>query len=235
MRLSRHAGTRNRTLRPRVHHGRDDGRRRHHGHDGRARDPARRHHQDTRPTRSRQIVRTQLQNASAQAITRQHDMIVSASTRSASRCRTFWDANNNGTIDAGEKRVVPRSRHGHSVRRPGGERRVRRGDHAPISGAAIATVNGTAVADLPPRRLGELGRGDLRLDRGARSEDVPRARVDAVDRPRRLVSPQRDDQQMDDRRPMNTHRYLALGSFTARGAACRSSRSSSRWPFSAAC
>src|SRR3954470_24455804 len=45
------------------------------------------------------IVRTTLQYAQRQAITRQHDMVVSFDT-TGERIRTFWDLNNNGTIDA---------------------------------------------------------------------------------------------------------------------------------------
>jgi prepilin-type N-terminal cleavage/methylation domain-containing protein len=49
-----------------------------------------------------QIVRTTLQYAQRQAITRQHDMIVSFDT-SGERIRTFWDANNNGQLGTGER------------------------------------------------------------------------------------------------------------------------------------
>ncbi len=49
-----------------------------------------------------QIVRTTLQYAQRQAITRQHDMVVSFDT-SGERIRTFWDANNNGQLGGGER------------------------------------------------------------------------------------------------------------------------------------
>src|SRR4029077_544198 len=45
------------------------------------------------------IVRTTLQYAQRQAITRQHDMVVSFDT-TGERIRTFWDINNSHTIDA---------------------------------------------------------------------------------------------------------------------------------------
>src|SRR3954463_10814668 len=46
------------------------------------------------------IVRTTLQYAQRQAITRQHDMVVSFDT-TGERIRTFWDADNNGAIGTG--------------------------------------------------------------------------------------------------------------------------------------
>lgn len=48
------------------------------------------------------IVRTTLQYAQRQAITRQHDMVVSFDT-TGERIRTFWDINNSTTIDAAER------------------------------------------------------------------------------------------------------------------------------------
>jgi prepilin-type N-terminal cleavage/methylation domain-containing protein len=47
-----------------------------------------------------QIVRTNLQMAQRQAITRQHDMVVSFDT-SGERVRTFWDSNNDGQLTTG--------------------------------------------------------------------------------------------------------------------------------------
>ncbi len=47
------------------------------------------------------IVRTTLQYAQRQAITRQHDMVVSFDT-TGERIRTFWDANNSGTTSDSE-------------------------------------------------------------------------------------------------------------------------------------
>jgi prepilin-type N-terminal cleavage/methylation domain-containing protein len=49
-----------------------------------------------------QIVRTTLQYAQRQAITQQHDMVVSFDT-SGERIRTFWDNNNNGQLGTGER------------------------------------------------------------------------------------------------------------------------------------
>jgi prepilin-type N-terminal cleavage/methylation domain-containing protein len=48
------------------------------------------------------IVRTTLQYAQRQAITRQHDMVVSFDT-TGERIRTFWDGNNSGTIGSNER------------------------------------------------------------------------------------------------------------------------------------
>lgn len=49
-----------------------------------------------------QIVRTTLQNAQRNAITRQHDIIVSFDTTSE-RIRLIWDANNDGQASPGER------------------------------------------------------------------------------------------------------------------------------------
>jgi prepilin-type N-terminal cleavage/methylation domain-containing protein len=48
------------------------------------------------------IVRTSLQYAQRQAITRQHDMVVSFDT-TGERIRTFWDQNNSGVIESQER------------------------------------------------------------------------------------------------------------------------------------
>src|ERR1041385_4429417 len=48
------------------------------------------------------IVRTTLQYAQRQAITRQHDMVVSFDT-TGERIRTFWDANNSGSLNSTER------------------------------------------------------------------------------------------------------------------------------------
>src|SRR6476620_9128427 len=48
------------------------------------------------------IVRTTLQYAQRQAITRQHDMVVSFDT-TGQRIRTFWDGDNSGTITGTER------------------------------------------------------------------------------------------------------------------------------------
>lgn len=52
-----------------------------------------------------QIVRTTLQYAERQAITRQHDMVVSFDT-SGEKIRTFWDSNNNGLLGTGERSTM---------------------------------------------------------------------------------------------------------------------------------
>ncbi len=49
-----------------------------------------------------QIVRTTLQNAQRQAITRQHDIVVSFDT-AGERIRVFWDADNNGRYQSPER------------------------------------------------------------------------------------------------------------------------------------
>jgi hypothetical protein len=48
------------------------------------------------------IVRTTLQYAQRQAITRQHDMVVSFDT-TGGRIRTFWDGNNSGSLNNTER------------------------------------------------------------------------------------------------------------------------------------
>lgn len=52
-----------------------------------------------------EIVRTTLQDAQRQAITRQHDMIVSFDT-SGEQIRVLWDADDNGQITTGERTTV---------------------------------------------------------------------------------------------------------------------------------
>jgi type II secretory pathway pseudopilin PulG len=48
------------------------------------------------------IVRTNLEMAERQAITRQHDVVVSFDT-TGEQIRTLWDSNDNGQIDTGER------------------------------------------------------------------------------------------------------------------------------------
>lgn len=87
------------------------------------------------------IVRTSLQYAQRQAITRQHDMVVSFDT-TGERIRTFWDLNNSGSIDAIE-RVTWRGLDvgvlftDPAVSGVGGTAVTK-----PVNGAQIATVNG---------------------------------------------------------------------------------------------
>jgi prepilin-type N-terminal cleavage/methylation domain-containing protein len=87
------------------------------------------------------IVRTSLQYAQRQAITRQHDMVVSFDT-TGERIRTFWDQNNSGFIDS-QERVTWR---GLDVGILFTDPAVRGVSGTvitdPVSGSQIATVNG---------------------------------------------------------------------------------------------
>jgi prepilin-type N-terminal cleavage/methylation domain-containing protein len=87
------------------------------------------------------IVRTSLQYAQRQAITRQHDMVVSFDT-TGERIRTFWDQNNSGFIDS-QERVTWR---GLDVGILFTDPAVRGVSGTvitdPVSGSLIATVNG---------------------------------------------------------------------------------------------
>jgi prepilin-type N-terminal cleavage/methylation domain-containing protein len=87
------------------------------------------------------IVRTTLQYAQRQAITRQHDMVVSFDT-TGERIRTFWDGNNSGVpnttervtwrgLDVGVLFTDP------TVKGISGATITK-----PVNGAAIATLNG---------------------------------------------------------------------------------------------
>jgi prepilin-type N-terminal cleavage/methylation domain-containing protein len=87
------------------------------------------------------IVRTTLQYAQRQAITRQHDMVVSFDT-TGERIRTFWDADNSGTI-TGTERVTWRGLDvGILFTDPAVNGVSGTSIHVPVSGAAIATLSG---------------------------------------------------------------------------------------------
>ena len=88
-----------------------------------------------------QIVRTTLQYAQRQAITRQHDMVVSFDT-TGERIRTFWDANNDGTF-ANTERVTWRGLDvGILFTDPTVNGVSGSAIHLPVSGAQIGTVTG---------------------------------------------------------------------------------------------
>ncbi len=90
------------------------------------------------------IVRTTLQTAQRQAITRQHDMVVSFDT-TGERIRTFWDSNNDGNISTGSnaERVTW---HGLDVgilfTDPAVNGVSGVAIHAPVSGSNVATLTG---------------------------------------------------------------------------------------------
>jgi prepilin-type N-terminal cleavage/methylation domain-containing protein len=87
------------------------------------------------------IVRTTLQYAQRQAITRQHDMVVSFDT-TGERIRTFWDGDNSGTI-TGTERVTWRGLDvGILFTDPAVNGVSGTAIHDPVSGAAIATLTG---------------------------------------------------------------------------------------------
>jgi type II secretory pathway pseudopilin PulG len=88
-----------------------------------------------------QIVRTQLQNASRSAITRQHDVIVSFDTLGEQMVTTF-DANNNGTVDTGERVSYRGLDNGVLFADPSVNGVSGSPISSPISGAAIGIVNG---------------------------------------------------------------------------------------------
>lgn len=87
------------------------------------------------------IVRTTLQYAQRQAITRQHDMVVSFDT-TGERIRTFWDQNNSGTINTTE-RVTWRGLDVGVLFTDPSVQGVSGGTITkPVNGAAIATLTG---------------------------------------------------------------------------------------------
>jgi prepilin-type N-terminal cleavage/methylation domain-containing protein len=88
-----------------------------------------------------QIVRTTLQYAQRQAITRQHDMVVSFDT-SGERIRTFWDANNNGQVGTGERTTWRGLDVGVLFTDPSVSGVSGTAIQKPVSGSAIATVTG---------------------------------------------------------------------------------------------
>lgn len=90
------------------------------------------------------IVRTTLQTAQRQAITRQHDMVVSFDT-TGERIRTFWDQNDDGAISTGTnaERVTW---HGLDVgilfTDPAVNGVSGGAIHVPVSGASIGSLDG---------------------------------------------------------------------------------------------
>ena len=88
-----------------------------------------------------QIVRTQLQNASRSAITRQHDVIVSFDTV-AQQMITAFDANNNAVIDVGERVSYRGLDTGILFADPTVNGVSGSAITTPISGASIGIVNG---------------------------------------------------------------------------------------------
>lgn len=87
------------------------------------------------------IVRTSLQYAQRQAITRQHDMVVSFDT-TGERIRTFWDINNSGAIDNIERVTWRGLDVGVLFTDPTVNGVSGTAVTKPVNGAQIATVNG---------------------------------------------------------------------------------------------
>ncbi len=88
-----------------------------------------------------QIVRTTLQYAQRQAITRQHDMVVSFDT-TGERIRTFWDANNDGLPTTTEHLTWRGLDVGILFTDPAVHGVSGTAIHLPVTGSAIATLNG---------------------------------------------------------------------------------------------
>jgi prepilin-type N-terminal cleavage/methylation domain-containing protein len=87
------------------------------------------------------IVRTTLQYAQRQAITRQHDMVVSFDT-TGERIRTFWDNNNSGTPNTSERITWRGLDVGVLFTDPSVKGVSGATISKPVNGAAIATLNG---------------------------------------------------------------------------------------------
>jgi prepilin-type N-terminal cleavage/methylation domain-containing protein len=87
------------------------------------------------------IVRTTLQYAQRQAITRQHDMVVSFDT-TGERIRTFWDMDNSGTITSTERVTWRGLDVGVLFTDPAVNGISGTAIHLPVTGAAIATLSG---------------------------------------------------------------------------------------------
>lgn len=87
------------------------------------------------------IVRTTLQYAQRQAITRQHDMVVSFDT-TGERIRTFWDINNSGAIDSPERVTWRGLDVGVLFTDPSVNGVSGTSVSKPVNGAQIATLNG---------------------------------------------------------------------------------------------
>ena len=147
------------------------------------------------------IVRTTLQYAQRQAITRQHDMVVSFDT-TGERIRTFWDGNNSGTLN-GDERITWRGLDvgvlfiDPSVKGVSGATITK-----PVNGAAIATLNGYPTVTF--HRDGSVSTdAEIYIKVAAHGPPWYRAiTADAVDGARRLVPAERANQQMDSGEPM---------------------------------
>jgi len=87
------------------------------------------------------IVRTSLQYAQRQAITRQHDMVVSFDT-TGQRIRTFWDINNSGVLDSPERVTWRGLDVGVLFTDPAVNGVSGTAVSKPVNGAQIATLNG---------------------------------------------------------------------------------------------
>ena len=111
------------------------------------------------------IVRTTLQYAQRQAITRQHDIFVSFDT-TGERIRTVWDADNSGTAERLGARHLARSRH---RRRTSPIPRLpvcpATSINRPVSGVSDGRAQRLSDAHVPSRRLGEQRRRDLHQGR----------------------------------------------------------------------
>jgi len=88
-----------------------------------------------------QIVRTQLQNASRTAVTRQHDMIVSFDTL-GERIKTVWDVNNDGKIGTTERISYRGLDVGILFADPAVNGVSGAAITKPVSGLAVTTLNG---------------------------------------------------------------------------------------------
>jgi prepilin-type N-terminal cleavage/methylation domain len=87
------------------------------------------------------IVRTTLQYAQRQAITRQHDMVVSFDT-TGERIRTLWDMDNSGAISDTERVTWRGLDVGILFTDPAVKGVSGTAIHYPVSGAAIGTLSG---------------------------------------------------------------------------------------------
>ena len=127
------------------------------------------------------IVRTTLQYAQRQAITRQHDMVVSFDT-TGERIRTFWDADNSGTI-TGTEHVTWRGLDVGILFTDPAVNGVFGNRHPlPCERREHRHAHGIPHSHVSSRRLGQHRRRDLHQGTGARSAVVPRDHADAVDR-----------------------------------------------------
>jgi len=87
------------------------------------------------------IVRTNLEMAQRQAITRQHDMVVSFDTL-GEQIRTFWDMNDDGQVDGSERISWRGLDVGVLFTDPAVNGVSGTAIHTPVSGPGIVTVGG---------------------------------------------------------------------------------------------